>query len=350
MNDSLGNAYPRLAARLRKRSIATLPTPVSQHTINLPVGERKVAIKHDDLTSSVYGGNKVRKLEYLLRRAKDRDAKRIATFGTVGSNHALATAIHSKEAGLDCTCFLAHQARTPNISKVLGAHLKLGTEIIKWGGSVDQLALYRRYIQGRGTWVIPLGGSCWLGALGFVNAGLELSLQIESGEIDEPDRIYIANGTLGSVAGLAIGLALANLQTEIHAVRVANNRLSQPGVLRNLIRKTADLLHRFDPSIPSDIAAQTKIVWRDEFYAGGYAASNEATNNAVAIAKDTLNLDLETTYTGKAMAALQYDLHSSNENDNYMFWNTYNSGPLPELPASESRQALPQQFQRYMTD
>ncbi len=350
MTDALGNAYPKLAARLRKSAIAALPTPVSEHVIKLPLGERRVLIKHDDLTSSVYGGNKVRKLEYLLQRAKDRNARRIATFGAVGSNHALATAIHARQAGLDCTCFLAHQTRTPYVPKVLGVHLQLGTELHKWGGGVDRLALYRRFIQGRDTWVIPLGGSCWLGAVGFVNAGLELAAQIESGETEKPDRIYIANGTLGSVAGLAIGLALAAVQTEIHAVRVAYSRLSQPHNLDKLIRKTAQLLRRYDASIPADIAEHCNVIWRDDFYAGGYATADEVTRRAVAIAKSSFDLELETTYTGKAMAALLHDLSSGNASETFLFWNTYNSKPLPEVPTSETWQALPQPFQRYVTD
>jgi len=350
MTDALGNAHPKLAARLRKRLIASLPTPVSEHVVNLPIGQRRVLIKHDDITSSIYGGNKVRKLEYLLQRAKDRNAKRIATFGTVGSNHALATAIHARQAGLDCTCFLAHQTQTPYVPKVLGAHLRLGTELIKWGGGVDRLAQYRRYVQGRGTWVIPLGGSCWLGAVGFVNAGLELAAQIESGETDKPDRIYIANGTLGSVAGLAVGLALASIQTEIHAVRVAYNRLSQPQNLQKLIHKTAQLLHRYDATIPAHIGAHSKVIWRDEFYADGYAVADKATHQAVAAGKRYFDLELETTYTGKAMAALLHDLGAGSDSATYMFWNTYNSKPLPELPSSESWQNLPKQFQRYMSD
>ncbi len=347
MTDALGKAYPKLAARLQKQPIAELPTPLSEHSYKLENRHHSVLIKHDDVSSSVYGGNKIRKLEYLLQRAQDRNAKRIATFGAVGSNHALATAIHARRAGLECTCFLAHQTRTPAVPKTLDTHLRLGTEVVRWGGSVDRLAAYRRFIQGRKTWVIPLGGSCWLGAVGFVNAGLELAEQLQSTYLDMPQRIYIANGTMGSVAGLALGLALAQLPIDIHAVRVAPNRVSQMKNLERLKLKTLGLMRRLDPSIPEHVADTTRIVWRNEFFAGGYAASDATTKSAVKDANEEFGVQLDTTYTGKAMAALLSDLQEQQTDSRVLFWNTYNSVPLPLDGEALDRELLPRQFERY---
>lgn len=348
MSDYIANAFPGLANKLRKCAFATLPTPVSHHRTEIAGGSISVAVKHDDQTSPVYGGNKIRKLEYIFQRAKDRGAERIATFGAVGSNHALATAIFARECGFACTCFLAHQKATPNIPRTLDAHLELGTELVRYGGGVNRLDLYRRYLQNRHVWVIPLGGSSWLGVVGFVNAGLELAAQIEARELETPDRIYIANGTMGSVAGLALGLALADLPTEIHAVRVADNQYAKREVMDRLMAKTATLLNRFDSSIPADLAANSKIVWRDEFYAGGYAHTDDATLRAVEFATDNLGLNLETTYTGKAMAAMLHDLAANQGARCNLFWNTYNSRPLPVVrPDTLLRHKLPPQFQRY---
>ncbi|HNP65224.1 MAG TPA: pyridoxal-phosphate dependent enzyme [Woeseiaceae bacterium] len=348
MSDSLRKAYPRLADRLEKLPIATLPTPVSCHELETQRGIRRLLVKRDDLTSDLYGGNKIRKLEYIFRRAKDRGAERVATFGAVGSNHALATAMHARQLGFECSCFLAHQVRTPRIRQTLDMHLELGTELIKWGGAVDHLELYRRTLQGRNTWVIPLGGTCWLGALGFVNAGLELAQQITNGELDAPNRIYMANGTMGSVAGLAIGLDLAGLAIEIQAVRVADNRFTRREVLERLIRKTAVLLNTMDPSIPADAGSNTPIVWRSDFFAGAYAAVDDITEHAVDFASHALNLRLETTYTGKAMAALLHDLNTSDSDARYLFWNTHNSRPLPTFGEGHpQRDRLPEQFARY---
>lgn len=349
MTDSLAAAYPLLADGLKKVTIADLPTPVSTVRFDTADGPRVISIKHDDATSTHYGGNKIRKLEYILRRAKERGAKRIATFGAVGSNHALATAIFASCSGFECTCFLTHQRRTPNIPKTLNMHRRIGTEIIPFGGAVNRLAIFRRYLQGRRSWVVPLGGSTWLGAVGFVNAGLELAAQIAAGEIAAPDRIYIANGTMGSAAGLSLGLALAELPTEIHAVRVADNRYTNPETLDRLAHKTAMLLHRLDPSVPVDVADHVRLRWRDDFFAGGYAVSDTVTADAVALATEQLGLTLETTYTGKAMAALLHDLLCPGyEGENCLFWNTYNSRPLPvtgERPLSADN--IPQEFMTY---
>ncbi len=305
-------------------------------------------VKHDNLSSDLYGGNKIRKLEYILRRAKDRGARRVATFGAVGSNHALATAMHARQLGFDCSCFLAHQLRTPRIRQTLDMHLEIGTELIKWGGAIDHLDLYRRKLQGRNVWVIPLGGTCWFGAVGFVNAGLELAQQIADGGLDAPNRIYIANGTMGSVAGLAVGLDLAGVDAEIQAVQVADNRFSNRDVLERLIRKIAVLLNRLDPSISATAGTRTPVVWRSDFFAGAYAAVDETTLQAVDIADRELGLHLETTYTGKAMAALLHDLDTSDSDVCSLFWNTYNSQPLPTFGGGHPRRnSLPKQFARY---
>ena len=348
MTDYLAEAHPKLAERLRKWSFASLPTPISHHEIALPAGSRSVVVKHDDQTSLVYGGNKIRKLEYIFERARERGAARVATFGAAGSNHALATAIFARELGFECTCFLAHQKPAPNIAGTLCMHLQLGTELVRYGGGVNHLDLFRRYLQNRKTWVIPLGGSCWLGVVGFVNAGLELAAQIKSGELDAPDRIYIANGTMGSVAGLALGLALAGSSAEIHAVRVANNRSAKREVLNRLMKKTATLLNNYDPAIPANLADESNIVWRDDFYAGGYAIVDKTTERAVNFAKDNMGLTLDTTYTGKAMAALLHDLGSNKAGTSSLFWNTYNSRPLPISGVGGPPPAgLPDQFERY---
>ncbi len=347
MTDFLGKAYPVLAARLRKMSFADLPTPVSRHALDNVAGDRTVFVKHDDRSSVLYGGNKIRKLEYIFQRARDRGAKRVATFGAVGSNHALATATYAKELGFECTCFLAHQKRTANIPLTLNRHLELGTELVRYGGATNKLELFRRYLQNRACWVIPLGGTCWLGAVGFVNAGLELAAQIAAGELDEPDRIYVANGTMGSVAGLALGLALANLRTEIHAVRVADNHFVRREVLHGLMKKTVTILNGFDTTFPVDVAARTRIVWRNEFYAGGYAVADDATTTAVAFARESMGLALDTTYTGKAMAALLHDIEKGDAGA-YLFWNTYNSRSVEApLAEPESSDRFPEEFRRY---
>lgn len=350
MTNHLVNAYPALAGKLRKVALANLPTPVGRGAIPAASGMRDIGIKYDNLTSSYYGGNKIRKLEFLLQRAIDKRAKRVATFGSVASNHALATALYARRLDLDCTCLLSHQVESPAIARVLRLLLQSGAEIVRYGGDYrSRVETMRRYLQGRRTWTIPLGGSSWLGAVGYVSAGLELAAQVGAGEIDAPERIYLATGTMGSAGGLALGLALAGMQSEVQAVRVSPDEIMNRKRLDHLMAKTASMLNRLDPSIPVDLHRRARIEVRHEFFAGGYARGNAATDAAISIARDALGLDLESTYTGKAMAALLYDAGQAQHRDAFlMFWNTYNSSPLPEIPESAiDIGLLPAEFLRY---
>jgi 1-aminocyclopropane-1-carboxylate deaminase/D-cysteine desulfhydrase-like pyridoxal-dependent ACC family enzyme len=350
MADYLVNAYPALEGKLRKVALANLPTPVGYGAIPVARGTLDIGIKHDNLTSSYYGGNKLRKLEYLLQRAIDRRARRVATFGSVASHHALATALYARRLDLDCTCLLSHQVRSPAVEKVLKQLLQSGAEIVQYGGDyrarVDTL---RKHVRGRRTWVIPLGGSSWLGTVGYVGAGLELASQIDAGEIEVPTKIYMATGTMGSAGGLALGLALAGLGSEVQAVRVSPEEIMNRRRLDLLMAKTARMLNRLDPGIPADLHRRARIEVRHEFFADGYARSNAATDAAIDIARDALGLELESTYTGKAMAALLHDAERArNREASLMFWNTYNSSPLPQIRSEAiDMQLLPAEFLRY---
>jgi 1-aminocyclopropane-1-carboxylate deaminase/D-cysteine desulfhydrase-like pyridoxal-dependent ACC family enzyme len=345
MSDILADAFPAIGTRVPKTSLADLPTPVSTQQVSLQSGSFDISVKHDEITSTVYGGNTVRKLEYILRRARDRGAQRVATFGAAGSNHALATAMHARQAGLECTCFLSHQHRTPKVARTLNMHRQLGTEIFRWGGPINQVALFREHLQRRKAWVIPLGGSSWLGAVGFVNAGLELAWQIEQGLVAKPSRIYVASGTSATAAGLALGVAAAGLDTEVHAVNVVDERFGSERQLRRLAAKTQDILNRIEPEFVAT-GWQDRIVWRDEFLAGGYAHADTVTADAVEFATRELGLALETTYTGKAMAALLHDLPSVP--GEVMFWCTYNAQALPVTADKPVEfRNIPLEFERY---
>lgn len=348
--DYLSALLPRVGETLRRESLANLPTPASDITLDHPTGRRLISIKYDNLTGHLYGGNKVRKLEYLLRYAREKHRKRIATFGTVGSNHALATALYSHELGLECTCFLSHQVKTPMAPATLNMHIRNGTDLVKYGGSyAKRVATLRQHLWGKNTWVVPMGGSSWLGAIGFVNAGLELAEQVATGAISLPARLYVATGTMGTAAGLAIGLALADLPTEVQAVRVSDPDIMNEKALHRLIGKIALMLRRIDQAVPADLQSRVRIVVRDNFFAGGYARTDAATDAAVQFAQEQLNIKLETTYTGKAMAALLSDLDNRELADHkFLFWNTYSSAELP-VPDDEplDKAALPEEFMRY---
>ncbi len=346
MPNTIEQRYPGIAKHLPRIELCERPTPVEVNEIVIDGARISVAVKRDDLTSPIYGGNKVRKLEYLLHRAKDRGASRVATFGAIASNHATATSIFSQREGFECTCFLSHQTRTPAAGRALNMHRQLGTRLVEYGGSRQKrIATLRETLPGKKTWVVPLGGTCWLGVVGVVDAGLELAAQIENGELPQPADLYVAMGTMGTVAGIAIGLALAELPTRVHAVRVTDEWVASPVILRQLVHKTATLLHRMDTRIPADLADRVNISYRPEFFGPGYARLTPESERAVAIADEQLGLKLENTYTGKAFAALLADGRSDVQT---MFWNTYNSTPLPvDTLRPDDVSGIPEAFLSY---
>ena len=341
-------AYPRLDAALGRMDLSDLPTPLSSASLESLQNPRAITIKRDDLSGRRYGGNKIRKLEYLLHRARERGARRIATFGAIGSNHAVATALCAIDAGFECTCLLAHQSLKPGLSRALRIHQSIGTEVVALsGGRTERVATMRRVLQGRGVFAIPMGGSSWLGTIGFVNAGLELAAQIDAGECPPPARVYVAFGTMGTAVGIALGLALAGLETEVHAVRVTDTMYASESGARRLMAKTALLMNRLDPGVPANLAARTRLICRDEFFGGGYGVSNPETDAAVVTAREDLGLGLESTYTGKAMRALLSDLEGGYDAP-VLFWNTYNSRPLDvDEDLEPDYSVIPKEFARY---
>lgn len=348
MSNHLSRAFPSLASRLPHLSLADLPTPVSRARV--ATGDRAfdIFIKHDDVTGEEYGGNKLRKLEYILQQAKQKGARRIATFGGVGSNHAIATALYAKRTGFECSCLLFHQSLKPGLGNALRFHQQNDTEIIAIGGDrAARVATMRKYLQGRRSWVVPLGGSSWQGTVGYVNAALELAAQIDAGDIPCPDRVYVALGTMGTAVGLALGFALAELDTEVHAIRVTHEQYSNKTAMQHLMHKTNLMMHRLDNSIPPDLADRARWVHRNAFFAGGYGRSNSVTDAAIKLARKQLDLTLESTYSGKAMCALLHDLEAGAEGT-ALFWNTYNSRPMnidTAMPADFT--CIPREFARY---
>jgi 1-aminocyclopropane-1-carboxylate deaminase/D-cysteine desulfhydrase-like pyridoxal-dependent ACC family enzyme len=350
--DELQSAYPALGRLVPRLPLATLPTPVRTVSLDHASGRRRIIIKQDNRSGSLYGGNKIRKLEYLLAAARARNRQTIATFGTVGSHHALATALYARQHGFESIAFLSHQTRTNAVSIALNMHLQIGSELVAFGGNYHQrITTLRQHLRGRRAAVIPAGGSSWLGTLGFVNAGLELAAQVGRGECLLPDRLYVATGTMGTAVGLALGFALAGVPIEVHAVRISHTSITDDTRLARLAEKTASMLHRLDSSIPADLAARMRLVLRHEFFGDGYAQTNAATEHAIELARRDLNMRLEPTYTGKAMAALLHDLKDpATRSMNVMFWQSYHAADLPvssDYPDDTSK--LPDEFLRYFS-
>lgn len=350
--DYLRDFSPSLADRLARTELASLPTPVREHSLRIAGQDVPLAVKYDDQSGDLYGGNKVRKLEYIFSRARTKERQRIATFGAAGSHHALATALYARRYGFECTCFLGSQPRTPAIAATLNRHVQNGTRLVSYGGNyAKRISILRRNLWGQCAWIVPMGGSSWLGTVGFVAAGLELANQVQNEDLQLPERIYVATGTMGTAAGIALGLALAELPTEVHAVRVSDTSYTNPQKLHDLMDKTAGMLNRLDKAFPADLTQRTNIKIRNEFFGNGYAIPTSATLDAIVFAREQLDLELEPTYTGKAMAALLADLDEPQmQGKRLLYWHTYHSEDLGvPLDRPLDSAAIPAELMRYFS-
>lgn len=340
----LHEAFPVLARKLPFVSLAQLPTPVVR--AEGPLGA--VVIKCDGQTHPVYGGNKVRKLEYLLGQALSHGCPQVATFGAAGSNHATATAVHAHALGLGCISFLSRQRPTPWIADNLRRQLEVGARIVFVGGDRDsreqQARDEVRRATGR-TWRVPMGGSSCAGTIGYVNAAFELVEQISAGELAKPESIYVPLGTMGTAVGLAIGLLATGLEVPIKAVRVVHPTIGGEVIARRLFTHTVRLLHTLDPSFPSLRYEQADLRIDNEQFGGGYAQATDAAKHAREYAKAHWGLTLETTYSGKTVAALLAD--ASRGLRQPLYWATYaDTAPAPRARPVEDLD-LPAELLQY---
>jgi 1-aminocyclopropane-1-carboxylate deaminase/D-cysteine desulfhydrase-like pyridoxal-dependent ACC family enzyme len=351
--------HQSLAHKLAYVSLGEFPTPVQKldqlgRCLNLD----NLFVKRDDLSGSVYGGNKIRKLEFILGDALRTGAKEVLTFGSAGSNHALATAICARQLGLKSISMLVHQPVARYVRRNLLMSYHSGAELHAYSSirfvtapntpAVLYQLLRHRFKEGRLPRVIPMGGSSPLGAVGFVNAAFELKGQILRGEMPEPDYIYVAAGSMGTAAGLMLGLRATNSRTRVVAIRVNTESIVNAKLLGNLIHKTNSLLSSLDPSFPRLRFSEDEIDIRHGFFGKQYALFTKGGMEAVALADRYGGIKLEGTYTGKAFAALVDDSKRQRLRDKViLFWNTHNSLDFSEAIATVDYHTLPRCFHRY---
>ena len=222
--------FPELPPRLPWVELTKVPTPVQRLSgLGEVLGMGDLYVKRDDQCGLWYGGNKPRKLEFLLADALARKAKMVITFGALGSNHAVATAICGRRLGLDVVLILVDQPLSDSVRRnLLLAHAQ-GAELVYAGGRLGATwaaarQWLRRTIRGqrRLSYLIRPGGSSALGCLGYVNAALELAEQIKAGELPLPDDIFVPVGSNGTIAGLEVGIRLAGLSIRVVGVCVSD--------------------------------------------------------------------------------------------------------------------------------
>jgi 1-aminocyclopropane-1-carboxylate deaminase/D-cysteine desulfhydrase-like pyridoxal-dependent ACC family enzyme len=346
---ALFRAYPGLAKKLNWIPLADLPTPVQpMRKLAEELDEEDLFIKRDDLSGQLYGGNKVRKLEFLLAEAQARKARSVMTFGTAGSNHCLATALYARKLGMEAISILSPQVNTSLVGPNLLMGYHAGAELHHYNsepaaerGASWQTA--RRVGAGEDApHIIHRGGSSPLGTIGFVNAGLEVAEQIRRGELPEPDLLYVPLGTMGTAVGLSMGLAAAELSTRVVAVRVVDPAYGSEAGFHKLFDMTAFLLRKLDENFPKLRWVDANVDFRHDQFGEKYALYTEKGIEAVNLLKSTEGIQLEGTYTGKAMAALIADsLVGRLEGKAILFWNTYNSMQFPAEALERNYARLP---------
>lgn len=271
-------------AEIARVDLGVRPTPVEEHEI----GGRVVLVKRDD----TIGGNKVRVLEFLLGLP----AKRLLTFSTLEAHHAYATAVAGRDLGLETRAILVKKGgRGP----VLDA-LRQIAQVVETGGPVR--AFLRMLVMWRpGTRIIPPGGMSARGALGYLHAALEMQ--------DVPKKIYVPLGTGTTVSGLLAGLMIREVECEVVGVRVADRIAGWQWMLWRRAKKAAKLFgHDVEPG---------KVTLRVVEAEGKYGEVTPAAQAAVEAASKC-GLELEPTYTGKALAVLLAE-----EADRALLVNTY---------------------------
>jgi D-cysteine desulfhydrase len=295
----LHQCYPALRERLPHLPLGDRPTPV-RLLEGLSAGGRAPVWMKDDgaFGSGPWGGNKVRKLEWLLPEARRR-GRTILTFGGLGTNWGLATALYGREHGVRTALALVDQPVDEHVEAQL-ARLRASGAVLHFTRTKRRtmlalpwlLALHRPH-------VLPAGGSSPLGVLGYVEASFEIARQVEAGELPDPSHAVVAIGSSGSAAGLALGLRLAGLRTRVVGVPVTRDLRYGPDHIVRLAGRAAKLLHVGPPPTPGDLTVL------DGWIGAGYGHPTPEGEAAASAVREGDGLELDPVYTAKAVAALR---------------------------------------------
>ena len=350
--------FPSLRKRLRRAPLTTLPTRVHQlETLSAELHVDQLWVKRDDESGNLYGGNKPRKLEFLLGDARAKEKTAVLTFGGIGTNHGLATAIYARALGLRTILALLKQPVTEHVRRCLllyhaaGAELHYASTVL--GLTVGALGVCaRELLRGELPYIIPTGGTSPVGTLGYVNAALELAEQIAAGELPEPKWIFVPMGSGGTAAGLVLGAKLAGLRSRVAAVVVTDILPPSAARLARLATRTLAVLRERSteraalPAVGCDPADFTII----RGYVGpAYGAPTDAGRRARELMERSEAIRLETTYTAKCLAAMIDAVRTPEFSGGpILFWNTYSSvDPSRHLPRLPDFHELPHAFHQF---
>jgi D-cysteine desulfhydrase family pyridoxal phosphate-dependent enzyme len=304
--------------------LAHLPTPLeSLPRLSEVLGGPRIFIKRDDLTGLAGGGNKTRKLEFLVAEALGAGADTLVTLGAAQSNHCRQTAAAAARCGLRCILVLRGDPQPENSGNLLLDRL-LGAEL-RWAGPrsreevMDEVVEQER-VAGRKPYAVPLGGSTPLGALAYAKAMEEMVSQAP----DSFDRVVFASSSGGTHAGLMVGAATSGFEGQVLGISIDEPLASLQEMVAEIATGTARLLNMSRTFAPGDVQA-------DAGYLGaGYGIVGEPEREALRLLARTEGILLDPVYTARAAAGM-IDLIRRGDiaaGERVVFWHT---GGVPAL-------------------
>jgi D-cysteine desulfhydrase family pyridoxal phosphate-dependent enzyme len=301
-----------------------LPTPLEEMPrLTKALGGPRLFIKRDDETGLATGGNKTRKLEFLLADALEGEADTVITAGAAQSNHCRQTAAAAAKCGLKCILTLT--GSDPGswngnllLDDLLGAEVRFVGDVT-WTGLLDVMADVADEVRARGgrPYVIPVGGSNPVGATGYVAAIEELMAQLKERDLNS-DHIVFASSSGGTQSGLVVGARAFGFKGQVLGISVASKAGDLMGVLEQLSNDTAQHLG-LDLHFSHDA-----FELNDDYLGAGYGKPAKPEREAIRLLAQTEGILVDPVYTGRALAGL-IDLirkGTFDKDETVLFWHT----------------------------
>lgn len=277
------------------------PTPV--RPLGLDLGVETWLKDESVFGDGDWGGNKVRKLEWIIPEAQRRGATTLFTVGGIGTHWGLACALYAGDHGLRTVLGLVDQPVDDHVRQQLARLEASGARIHRYP-STRRLKLAAPWLLAKyRPWYLPAGGSNAFGTLAYVDVGLEIAAQVAAGELPAPGTVVVPVGSGGTVAGLTLGLALAGLECRVLGVVVNDMlRLDAPAMTGLANRTAALLTERGLAEAPT--FGESDFDLRPDWLGSTYGDPTPASVAEVEGAA-TAGIELEPVYTGKALAAIR---------------------------------------------
>jgi 1-aminocyclopropane-1-carboxylate deaminase/D-cysteine desulfhydrase-like pyridoxal-dependent ACC family enzyme len=351
--------FPGLQNKIPYISLGQFPTPVKKlESLGNYLGVKNLYFKDDGISAPFFGGNKIRKLEFLLADVLYSGAKSIITIGDAGSNCVSAALVQAKRVGFkDVYCLLGPQLNAPYLRRNLLVDLFYGG-IIRYYESEEKLKEEiwkfsdKLQSEGKNPYIITWGGSCPVGFLGYMNAAFELKEQISQGLLPEPDYIYIPLGSAGTAGGLILGAQLAGLKSKIIPVAISGKNgdaYYRTERLAERINEAVDFFVNLSDTFPDNKFSHSDLEHRNNFANCSYAQVTDEVSSSLQKLYELGGVKLEGTYTGKALTVMFSDIASKKDlkEKNILFWNTFCYETFEDVTNKVNYKDLPVGLHKY---